>query len=155
MSPDSVTALTGAEDGSACLTNVQTGRLLGTLSGVDSLSHPGLPCCCCLVASLRDSERLTCLDARLHPEMCFSAQGIQTRLRQPAWRICCHSAPQPAWTAGSSSGTLRPCLCAPPAGIPRCVALRAPLCLSSVPLCAPLIAICQQRAWCQACQWGL
>ena len=65
MSPDSVTALTGAEDGSARLTNVQTGRLLGTLSGVDSLSHPSVPCCCCLVASLRDSERLTCLDARL------------------------------------------------------------------------------------------
>lgn len=37
MSPDSVTALTGAEDGSACLTNVQSGRLLGTLSGMDSL----------------------------------------------------------------------------------------------------------------------
>lgn len=33
ISADSVTALTGAEDGSACLTNIQTGRLLGSLPG--------------------------------------------------------------------------------------------------------------------------
>lgn len=32
---DSSIVLTGAEDGSACLSNIQTGRLLGRLAGED------------------------------------------------------------------------------------------------------------------------
>lgn len=37
---DSATVLTGAEDGSAFLSNVQSGRILGQLHGMRSHSHP-------------------------------------------------------------------------------------------------------------------
>ena len=42
ISADSVTALTGAEDGSAYLTNIQSGRLLGSLPGM-TLPLPRVP----------------------------------------------------------------------------------------------------------------
>lgn len=54
---DSTTVLTGSEDGCACLSNIQSGRLLGRLTG--TLRHATIELPPCLLWQL-ESEPITC-----------------------------------------------------------------------------------------------